>query len=261
MDIQGILVLIVILILLYVLLKYALSGPEVHTSIVAANNMITVESSKLGDSTNYAMVVWFYINDWNSRYGANKPLIVRAQQSGSCSPLPGLEGTGYPCPAIYFGQSSNNLNIVQTVVQGGDSLNCKNSTDQTDVNVSKTMVSNIPIQKWCCLAVSVYGRTMDIYLDGKLVKTFVMASTAKVDKMAPVMITPQLGTGSTTGTKYASYDGYSANFQYFAQPLNPQQVYDIYRKGFGGNWLSNLLNMQVKVTFSKNGKSVYETQF
>lgn len=258
MDIQGILVLIVILILLYVLLKYALSGPEVHTSIVAANNIngtITVESSKLGDSTNYAMVVWFYINDWNSRYGSNKPLLVRAQESGSCSPFLGMEGTGYPCPAIYFGQSSNNLNFVQTVVDGGDDLNCSNAAD-TAVKVSKTMVSNIPIQKWCCLAVSVYGRTMDIYLDGKLVKTFVMASTAKVDKMAPVMITPQL-----TGQAAASYDGYSANFQYFAQPLNPQQVYDIYRKGFGGNWLSNLLNMQVKVTFSKNGKSVYETKF
>ena len=38
-------------------------------------------------------------------------------------------------------------------------------------------IDNIPIQKWVNLMISVYSRTMDIYLDGKLVNSYILPGT------------------------------------------------------------------------------------
>ena len=62
-----------------------------------------------------------------------------------------------------------------------------------DGMIHNVEVVNIPIQKWCNLFFSVYGRTLDIYLDGKLVQTSILPGTAKIAPMANIYLTPDGG--------------------------------------------------------------------
>jgi hypothetical protein len=87
--------------------------------------------------------------------------------------------------------------------------------------------------------VSLYGRTLDVYLDGKLVRTCVLPGIAKINNNASVYITPEGG-----------FSGYTSNIQYFADSTNPQQAYDIYRNGYGSSVLGGIMSKyQVKVSF------------
>jgi hypothetical protein len=91
--------------------------------------------------------------------------------------------------------------------------------------------------------ISVYGRTLDIYINGKLVRTCVMPGVAVVDSNASLYVTPSGG-----------FSGWTSRLQYFPDSSNPQKAYDIYRKGYGGSMFGNILggdsaNYGMKVAF------------
>ena len=77
MDITGVLVLILVILLLYVLIRYATDGSKVQTGIVALK-MQTVSHKNLAAgsvaASNFSHCIWFYIDDWNYNYGTYKPL-------------------------------------------------------------------------------------------------------------------------------------------------------------------------------------------
>lgn len=258
MDITGVLVLILVILLLYVLIRYATDGSKVQTGIVEALKMQTVSHKNLAAgsvaASNFSHCIWFYIDDWNYNYGTYKPLLLRTPTTPAETALvPGLKVQNV-CPAVILGSQNNTMDIFQTIFQTGNATS-SNTMTIDGIQYNKCTVTNIPIQKWCCLIVSFYGRTCDIYLDGKLIRTCVMDGVAKVDKDADMYITPGIITGK------GSFKGWTSNYQFFPNSTNPQQAYDFYKKGFGGNWLSNLLNMEVKVTFSKNGQVEKEFSF
>ena len=105
------------------------------------------------------------------------------------------------------------------------------------------MVSNIPIQRWVNLTLSVYGRTMDLYIDGKLVRTCLLPGIANINNNADIYVTPKGG-----------FNGWTSNLQYYPNSLNPQEAWNIYAKGYGGGLLSNLFgSYQVEISLIENG--------
>jgi hypothetical protein len=261
MEITEVLIVVAIIIVVYVLVNYASGGAKSHTSLTSGLQMQVIKANDLmgGSSSprsNYSMSMWFYIDDWNYNYGVHKPLAVRYKAGTATTEdlVPGLKAIT-PCPAIVLGGTDNVLDIFQAVLPP-DSGSIPTGTNAQVINgetISRCSLSNIPIQKWVNLIVSFYGRTCDVYLDGKLVRTCVMDGIPKVDKDANMYITPSLEENK------GSFKGWTSNFQYFQTAMNPQQAYDIYTAGFGGaGWLSSLLSTEVKVTFSKNGKTESE---
>jgi len=257
MEITEVLIVVAIIIVVYILVKYASSGSKSHTSLTSALQMQVIKANDLmgGSSSarsNYSMSLWFYVDDWNYNYGVNKPVAVRYKAGTATTQdlVPGLKVVT-PCPAIVLGGTDNTLDIFQAVLPP-DAGSIPTGTNAQVINgetISRCSLTNIPIQKWVNVIVSFYGRTCDVYLDGKLVRTCIMDGIPKVDKDANMYITPSLEENK------GSFKGWTSNFQYFQTAMNPQQAYDIYTGGFGGaGWLSSLLSTEVKVTFSKNGK-------
>jgi len=85
-------------------------------------------------------------------------------------------------------------------------------------------VANVPIQKWVNLLISVYGRTLDVYIDGKLVKTCLLPGIAKINNKAPVYLTPSGG-----------FSGWTSNLQYWPNSTDPQTAWNIYSSGYGSS--------------------------
>jgi hypothetical protein len=118
------------------------------------------------------------------------------------------------------------------------------------VKVHTCMIENIPIQKWANVIVSLYGRTLDIYLDGKLVKTCVVPGVpTKVDNSKDVEITPEGG-----------FSGWTTYIKYWPNASNPQEAYNIYKDGFGGTILGNLFN-KYRMRFSLIKDNVEASSF
>jgi hypothetical protein len=152
--------------------------------------------------------------------------------------IPNVNGVD-PCPAVVLDSVENNVKVSLGCYPGIDTHPTSNSTTV----IQTCSVSNVPIQKWVNLVVSVYGRSMDIYIDGKLVKTCLLPGIANVNNNSNIYITPAGG-----------FDGWTAKFQYFPNTLNPQDVWNIYTKGYS-NWLSMFNTYQVQLSLVENGQT------
>ena len=86
--------------------------------------------------------------------------------------------------------------------------------------------------------ISLYGRTLDVYLDGKLVRTCVLPGVAKMNQNADVEVTPSGG-----------FSGWTSTFKYLPNASNPQEAYNMYKDGFGGSILGNVIS-KYRVRFS-----------
>jgi len=274
MNISTILLIIVIIVLLYIVVRYIASDVNTLTGLSSGTAMTTIPSTSLAKSSsgnissNFAYSIWFYVNDWNYRYGEPKVIFARASSAppnsiGSSSTVGGCTETQfgccpYPdnatakinsngtncvgfCPGVILGAISNNLDIQLTVYPGLDPY--ADTTGDGSSTVHTCSVPNVPIQKWVNLLISVYGRSLDVYLDGKLVKTCVLPGTAKINPDANVFVTPNGG-----------FSGWTAKFQYYPNSIDPQTAWNIYQQGYGASMLSNIFGKyQVKVSLVENG--------
>lgn len=222
MEVKNIILFVIIFVLLYLLIRYIISDVNTLTGLISAQTMQKIEpnvlasSSNSGNTSNFSYSIWFYIDDWNYRYGESKVIFGRM-----------TTGTGKkePCPSVVLGPVENNIIVSLAIYPGLDEA----PEDGTNFIVHSCGISNVPIQRWCNFVLSVYGRTLDLYLDGKLVRTCVLPGVAKIDSSAPIYVTPSGG-----------FSGWTAKFQYWPDSLNPQKAWNIYRSGYGGSWLGSL---------------------
>jgi hypothetical protein len=223
MSVKSIAIGIVSMILLIVIIRWFMGENNKISGLNDATKVTKIAASDLAqnNAANYAYSAWFYINDWSYRYGEPKVILGR------------LDNDLNPSPSITLGAIENNLKVESTVYASSSSSTGTKHTCN---------VANVPIQKWVNVIVSLYGRTMDVYIDGKLVRTCVLPGVAKIANNAPVYITPLGG-----------FSGYTSNINYYADSLNPQQAYNIYRKGYGGS-SGFTFPYEIKVEFLNDGQ-------
>ena len=241
----SIVITILVVVLILMLLRYILIDPYTLQNIQNGQTTSTITASTLATngtntpSSNFAYSIWFYINNWNYRYGENKVIFGRmgATSGTSNSSITGVSGID-PCPTVVLGPRQNNLDIYLSCFPGADQ---QPTTAGGNSVVKKCSVTNVPIQKWVNLTFSVYGRSMDIYMDGKLVRTCLLPGVAKVKNSANIYVTPNGG-----------FEGWTAKFQYYPNSLNPQDAWNIYTKGYS-TWASMFNSYQVQLSLVENG--------
>ena len=89
------------------------------------------------------------------------------------------------------------------------------------------ITSNFPLQKWVCLTFSVDNNVIDLYLDGKLVKSQKFTATSMISPTKTCKIT------------FGSGDIYIAQFERLPTPIDPQTAWDRYMAGNGGSYIGN----------------------
>lgn len=222
MELKNIIMLVVIVILVIIVIRYIRSDVNTLTNVVSATSMQTIEAADLdtgtstSSSSNFTYSIWFNIDDWNYRYGEPKVIFGR-MTSGT--------GSKEPCPSVVLGGIENNIAVSLAVYPGQDTI----PENGTNYIIHTCAVANIPIQKWVNLFISVYGRSLDIYIDGKLVRTCVLPGVANIDTTAPVYVTPNGG-----------FSGWTAKLQYWSDASDPQKAWNIYKAGYGGSFLGNI---------------------
>jgi hypothetical protein len=121
-----------------------------------------------------------------------------------------------------------------------------NSGEVTTAQIHNCTVKNIPLQKWTHLLVSTAGRSLDVYIDGKLVKTCLLPGVAKMDPTAPLQLCADGG-----------FSGFTSRLRYYSRSLNPREVYEIYKEGYSSSWFGEALNRyKLSVAFSKDNNEI-----
>lgn len=277
MDGSSILKIILVLVLLYIVFSYIVQDANKLTDISNGKDMIkispeTLATSDSSNATNFTYSIWFYIDDWNYRYGEPKVIFgrmgaVSVSDQGTIGGIGGID----PCPAVVLGAVENNIIVSLGCYAGKQSppdTTTSGSCDSTQYGccpdgttgkiddagsncvspggsiVHNCSVSNVPIQKWVNLLVSVYGRTMDLYIDGKLVRTCLLPGVAKINPDSPVVVTPKGG-----------FAGWTSKLQYWPNSTDPQEAWNIYMKGYGASWLQNIFGeYKIEISITKNGE-------
>lgn len=191
-----------------------------------AQQVISAGTLPAGTDANYTYSIWLYINDWNYRFGQTKVVFGRVDKNND------------PSPSIKLSPSMNNLEITLATYPTTGS--------ESEAILHNCNVNDLPIQKWVNIILSVNGRSLDVYMDGKLVKTCLLPGVPKINPNANIYITPDGG-----------FSGYVSNFKYLAYPVNPTQAYNIYKSGYGGGGIASLFNKyRIKFAFVEDNKEV-----
>lgn len=195
-----------------------------------ARSLDIISANKLpaGASSDYTYSIWFYINDWNYRFGESKVMFGRVDQNND------------PSPSVTLAPSKNDVNVTLAVYPS--------NTDQTSGQTLYTCsIQDVPLQRWTNLIISLNNRALDLYLDGKLVKTCLMPGVPKMNPASNIMLCPDGG-----------FSGNISNFKYIPNAVNPSQAYDIYKAGYGGgSAISGLFNKyRIKFAFIEDNKEV-----
>lgn len=230
-PVKIVLIVLIAVILLYIIIQFFSKKSTSLTTMQSGTETQVIKASTLpnnNNTSNYTYSVWFYVQDWNYRFGEPKTVLLREDQDKQ------------PSPSIVLGGAENNIKV---------SVSCypQDQTSTTENNsyiVHKCNVPNFPLQSWVNLIISLYGRTLDMYIDGKLVRTCVLPGVAKVNPDSDIIVTPGGG-----------FNGWTSNFEYWDDATNPQQAYNIYKAGFGGSSLGSLFNKyRIKISLLEDNQ-------
>ena len=201
-------IIVVFLIVVYIL-SWIFNKTKTLSNYASAETALTITPDLLpaGSSVNYSYSIWIYIDDWSYQYGTEKIIFIR-----------GTIGSTF-MPALSLAPIDNNAIITITL----------------ENNPFECVIPDIPLQKWTNIIMSLNNKSLDGYVNGKLVKTCVLPSIPKTDPNASLYLTPQGG-----------FSGYTSRFNYWSDSISPQQAWNVYKSGPGGNMFSNFLN-QYKV--------------
>ena len=240
MNIGMIIFIVILIILIIIIIRSYIVNNNILTKLSDAKTMQTISAGSLATnsntgSSNYAYSIWFYINDWNYRYGEEKIIFARKELSNIGDKIGNYSGTS-PQPSVSLGAITNDL-IIELSVYG--------PVSQTGniMQIPPCTIQNVPIQQWVNFTMSVYGKTLDTYINGKLVKTCILPAPVYVNNMLDLYVTPGGG-----------FEGSTTKLAFYPNSLNPEQAWNIYEDGYSGGILSNLTgSYQLNISVLQNG--------
>ena len=237
MDPSKFIYLIIILIVLYYLISWYTSS-STSLSKRTSTDIQTVQPGKKTYTSghSYAYSIWFNITDWTERFGHDKIIFIkRSSVLGAVNGEYNIDNTGKDVLVVSLAEYENNLKIL---------VPYKNSSNE--IVSHKCIIYGIPIQKWVNIILSFDQKVLDVYMDGKLVKTCIMPNIPYKEDSAS---SHNLYLSPTDAT----FKGEISNFKFFKSSLNPQEAWQIYKEGFGSGVLSGLVNRyKMKIAFLKD---------
>jgi hypothetical protein len=143
------------------------SGDQVPAPVSGkSKTVIPAANAPIGANGTFGLQFWMYIADWDFNFSKEKTVVKRIA-TGTATDV---------SPHITLHPTDNSLQVKIAIYPntgGGAS-----STSSTGDSFTCT-VENVPLQRWFAVSVTVFQRNVDIYLDGRLVKSCVLPGVPK----------------------------------------------------------------------------------
>ena len=259
MDLKIIIGVVIVVIILYLIWTFFFSSVQMLMSFQSANTLNCISGKQVAQSglNNYSFSVWTYINDWTGSYGAPKN-IISIQSPPSVGQL--VPNTLFQ---LYLDPNKNDLHIYVkhepisvTSVTDPDDVSSYQSPPSAQNMKSTCSITNFPVQSWVNIYISVYNRAVDVYIDGKLVRTCSLANVASpIDSGSTIYIGGSGSGGNNNkcsgGGDLKGFTGYIASVLYNPDIISPQDAWNTYSKGYNNSTFGmNNLFQRYKLEFS-----------
>jgi hypothetical protein len=235
----AVIILGVLLIVVTYLVFFVFTGSQSLTAKVDLGSPQTaIPSGDISDpgSVRYSFETWVYVYQFDGTGG--KHLFSRGSTSTSTSAHSKNIG-------LKFADTSPILNLEYTVF--GTEGTGTGQISTADKYKTLAISNNFPIQTWTQVIVSVDNNYIDVYMNGKLVKSI------NVTLEAP---------STSSSIEYGTPKAYLAKFVRNTYPIDPQTAWDHYSSGNGisSSVKSMIGNYGATITFNKDAAEYSKLQ-
>ena len=241
-----------------------------ETITVTGTNIIAAKDIPDTTSSNFTLSVWFYIDNWNNSISNYKNILFMATKNNpEWNELDIVNGLSSKVVITSTSAASTNRKNIGIGLDKYDNnlfidIECYDSST-VRMSYTRYKIPNISIQKWNNLTMSVDGRTLDVYLDGKLRNSFIMHGLYRNSYGTRLLKNIYLGnvgptsTTSTTSTTSANstngFEGFITRIRFLGESCNPQDAYNFYKEGINASLANSLFNKySLKVSFLEYNK-------
>jgi len=190
-------------------LMSSLHDATTTTTVPAASAPLSSENQG-----NYGAQWWMFVKDWNYGYGKEKSVIYR----------PDAANSSIANPNVSLHPTDNTLRVAVSIFPSSEGGSGKttpapagHSGSSDDVFVCD--VPNIPLQAWFSVSITVFERNLDVYIDGKLVKSCFLPGV------------PKPAVGDIQISKDGGFSGYICNFNHYPRMLTPNDTSAFFTAG------------------------------
>lgn len=196
----------------------ATGGTPLAHLLEISNDRFNTDNSKKGNT-----LIFVGLNPINGTLVVRQSSLDPSEQINNSLSQTGMTSTAYSLPALVSGYNSG-------------------STYSTDDRCD--IINGIEYQRWILVTVVGNGRTLDVYLDGKLARSCVYKSNFGLNSSSG-RATAYFGLGNNGNLK-----GYFASGKFYNYALTPDQIWALYQAGPTGyfnlsSFFGNLFNINV----------------
>ena len=157
---------------------------------------------------------WMFIKDWDYKFGKKKSIIYRKDSTNA----------SFRNPDISLHETDNSLNVKVSIYpashSGGSSSSPGAANDPSATGDTYTCtVENVPLQTWFAVSVTVFQRNLDVYINGKLVKSCVLPGV------------PRPAAGDLVVGDAGGFSGSVCNVKAYANMLGPSDAAAFFAAG------------------------------
>lgn len=253
--------------------KYHLSIAKTQPMLIDSPSLMTMarvsQIPELSTSgREYTYNFWININDLSKGYGKVKHVMSRS----NIDPTRGV-GKVLTNPTVWLYPKDNKLAIrVSTMKSDSDSYDQQVYPNYESMPAPRTTqqysivnpyyyeahdkpseqyldttfvcdIANIPIQRWVMVSVILWNRTMDVYINGMLVRSAVLPGVPyfRSNGLREIYV------GNKRANK--TFNGHISRLKYYNRAVTAKEVMDLYEKGPlpASYWWTNL-KQNIKVT-------------
>lgn len=197
-------------------------NPEVGKAFTFEKKVIP----PLFEGGEYTVSAWVYVNGWanSNRYQFNKEILRIGNPAGNLT------------LGIYLDYKDNKLHVITGTMPSPSAPGSNDVSggltsatyDTLFTNAMPTMqsighdceVSPFALQRWVLVNVALSGKTVDVYIDGKLARSCILPDLFRVDSEYNII-----------AGKNGGFSGFISGLKADAYALNPEEIYRMYMAG------------------------------
>jgi hypothetical protein len=230
MDTTFIFLGVAVVILLYTIFFFMGGKDSLATKVDLLQIQAAIPSDKITkpESVKYSFELWTYV------YGSNDGMIQNKYFFSRDAATPGT-------------RASKNKNIgLKMGSAGTPSLLLEYNKPGAATSTTVQVTDNFPLQTWQHIIVSVDNKFIDVYMNGKLVKSI----KDDIETPSPT---------SNIDFSKSPFKTHLAKFTRTITPTDPQTAWNNYLAGNGENPLKNIMgNYGVSMSFKKDDQDAYQ---
>lgn len=173
-------------------------------------DMTTCDGTLPAAGNEHTYSFWTYVTHWHSRGedGPDKYIFRRTHLNYTLN--------------VVLDSQRNDLEMFLTNNNGGGVVyKDDGATDNNGIH----KLTNFPLQAWTHVTICIWNKTLDLYLNGKLVRTFILAKPLQPFDGGKFIL------GSNSRNNEDTFNGFLSRFSYFPRVLAPREIYKLYLKG------------------------------